>query len=90
MKCVIVYIDPGGYTATNFNKSNESPFFLPEINRSNDAIPNLQMPTSTANLAFQRQGYTAKHQDYGLRREVQGTDLDRIRVWREFRGALTL
>ena len=29
-----IRIDPNAYTATNFHKSNDSPFYLPEINNA--------------------------------------------------------
>ena len=29
-----IRIDPGGHTSSNFYKSNDLPFFLPEINNS--------------------------------------------------------
>ena len=34
-----IRIDPGGYTANNFHKSNESPFFFPEI-KTNEHVFN--------------------------------------------------
>ena len=55
-----IRIDPGGHTATNFNKFNESPFFLPEIKNSQEMPPN-QFYMKNGNVSFQRDGYTSNH-----------------------------
>jgi hypothetical protein len=55
-----IRIDPGGHTVTNFNKFNESPFFLPEIKNSQE-IPGNQFYINNGNVSFQREGYTPNH-----------------------------
>lgn len=54
-----IRIDPGGHTSTNFHKSNDSPFFLPDIKNSNETYDQKFMVPNTGNLSFQRVGQAA-------------------------------
>ena len=58
-----IRIDPGGHTATNFHKSNDSPFFFPEIKPNLNKYDNIPINNE---LPIFRQGYTATHANQTL------------------------
>lgn len=54
-----IRIDPGGYTGTNFHKSNDSAFFLPEIKIKEGMYDNPPHINNIQRTPMDRQGHTA-------------------------------